>query len=88
MDSDDIYGTCECGHSWWEHHWSMKHTSAAMCMNCVCQLYSERGSSCFWMVKLYYKFITIFQPNDYLAKKQIELWIGDEVRHERERTDS
>jgi len=75
--------TCECGHSWWEHHWSAEYDAADGCMECRCMLYSQAGSSCYWLVELYYE---MEYPNSHQAMPCIESWIGEEIRYERART--
>jgi len=74
-------GLCECGHSWWEHHWNSKYTAADMCMTCCCSLFSKAGGSCYWLVRLYYD---LEYPHTHNAIPAIESWIGDEIRYERQ----
>ena len=76
---------CECGHSWWEHHWNAEYNAADGCMNCLCMMYSQVGTSSYWIVKLFYD---MMYPERNTTTPCIESWIGDEVRDERKRTKS
>jgi len=74
-------GLCECGHSWWKHHWDIHHGCADRCMDCQCKTYSKMGTSCYWLVRLYYN---LEHPHTHKAIPNMRSWIGDEIRYEQD----
>jgi len=82
MSKPQSYRICECGHSWWDHHWDSTYEIANDCMTCMCQTYSETGTSCYWVVELLYE---MEKELGYRSDQHITTWIGDDIRYEREK---